>query len=296
MIDKPAGMVVHPGGRARARHAGERAAPSRRRISAASAARERPGIVHRLDRGTSGVMVIAKTRPRASRAVAAVPRSRRSSRNTSRSSGDASARATIIDRPIGRDPRHRQKMSSRARTRARGAHDGPRGRAARRRVARAPRHRHRPHAPDSRAPQPRRAIRSSAMRSTAACGGVFRRAVGRRAARAPVPARGAAELRASADGPANVIRSAASRGSGASDRRLCDDRRHDGSEAAHGDASSHQTHHPLSRTNLPGRTGHRAAQHRTDRGVRYRAPSRIRRADRRSLRLDPSCSSVSSGM
>ena len=59
VIDKPAGMVVHPGAghatgtlvNALLHHVGG--------LSGIGGA-ERPGIVHRLDRGTSGVMVVAK--------------------------------------------------------------------------------------------------------------------------------------------------------------------------------------------------------------------------------------------
>ena len=61
-------MVVHPAaGHAAARWSTRCSITSA--ASAASAATERPGIVHRLDRGTSGVMVIAK-HDRAHRALA----------------------------------------------------------------------------------------------------------------------------------------------------------------------------------------------------------------------------------
>jgi 23S rRNA pseudouridine1911/1915/1917 synthase len=70
VIDKPAGLVVHPAPGAAAgtlvnallHHCGERIAG----VGAAG----RPGIVHRLDKDTSGVMVVAKT-PRAHAALAA---------------------------------------------------------------------------------------------------------------------------------------------------------------------------------------------------------------------------------
>ena len=60
VVDKPAGLVVHPGaGHARARWSmacwpgSPRSGPSDRR--------QRPGIVHRLDKGTSGLLVVALT-------------------------------------------------------------------------------------------------------------------------------------------------------------------------------------------------------------------------------------------
>ena len=62
MIDKPAGLVVHPGARAR-----RPARWSTRCCTTAAAAlsgiggRLRPGIVHRIDKDTSGLLVVAKT-------------------------------------------------------------------------------------------------------------------------------------------------------------------------------------------------------------------------------------------
>jgi len=59
VIDKPAGLVVHPGAGHRAHtlvHALLHHIPSLSRLS-----KDRPGIVHRLDKETSGVMVVAKT-------------------------------------------------------------------------------------------------------------------------------------------------------------------------------------------------------------------------------------------
>jgi len=60
VVDKPAGMVVHPGHGAR--HATlVHALLGRGTALAPAGGVERPGIVHRLDRGTSGVLVVAKT-------------------------------------------------------------------------------------------------------------------------------------------------------------------------------------------------------------------------------------------
>ena len=56
VVDKPAGLVVHPG----AGHAGDTLVDSLRgRIAGGDP--ERPGIVHRLDRDTSGLIVLART-------------------------------------------------------------------------------------------------------------------------------------------------------------------------------------------------------------------------------------------
>src|SRR5262245_35330653 len=60
VIDKPAGMVVHPAPGAR-RDTLVNALLHRTRHLAGVGATERPGIVHRLDRDTSGVLAIALT-------------------------------------------------------------------------------------------------------------------------------------------------------------------------------------------------------------------------------------------
>jgi 23S rRNA pseudouridine1911/1915/1917 synthase len=56
VVDKPAGLVVHPG----AGHAGDTLVDALRG-KVAGGDPERPGIVHRLDRDTSGLMAVART-------------------------------------------------------------------------------------------------------------------------------------------------------------------------------------------------------------------------------------------
>jgi 23S rRNA pseudouridine1911/1915/1917 synthase len=81
----------------------------------------RPGIVHRLDRGTSGLMVVAKD-DETHRALAAQFASRGVEKEyLAIVQGVPRARQGVIEAAIGRDPVHRKKMSVRA----------PRGRAAR---------------------------------------------------------------------------------------------------------------------------------------------------------------------
>jgi 23S rRNA pseudouridine1911/1915/1917 synthase len=75
--------------------------------------RDRPGIVHRLDRGTSGVMIVAK-HDRAHRSLARQFHDREVGKEYLALVW-GTPRAATIERPIGRDPRHRQRMSSRAR-------------------------------------------------------------------------------------------------------------------------------------------------------------------------------------
>jgi len=115
VVDKPAGMVVHPGaGHAR----GTLVNALLHHVAGLSGVggRERPGIVHRLDRGTSGVMVIAK-HDRAHRALARQFHDREVEKEYLALVWGTPRAGETIDRPIGRDPRHRQKMSSRSRRR-----------------------------------------------------------------------------------------------------------------------------------------------------------------------------------
>ena len=57
VIDKPAGVVVHPG----AGHASGTLAQALRGVAAGGPDPERGGIVHRLDRDTSGLMLVARS-------------------------------------------------------------------------------------------------------------------------------------------------------------------------------------------------------------------------------------------
>jgi 23S rRNA pseudouridine1911/1915/1917 synthase len=112
VVNKPAGIVVHPG----AGHAhGTLVHALLHHVEGLSGigGRDRPGIVHRLDRGTSGVMVIAK-HDAAHRALARQFHDREvDKRYVALVWGTVRAGQTF-DAAIGRDRRHRQKMSSRA--------------------------------------------------------------------------------------------------------------------------------------------------------------------------------------
>jgi len=120
VVDKPAGLVVHPGA---GRASGTLVNALLHRVHDLSGIGGvlRPGIVHRLDRGTSGLLVVAKDD------ATHLALSRQFSGRTVEKEylavvlGVPRAREGTIDAPIGRDPVHRQRMSVRA----------PRGRAAR---------------------------------------------------------------------------------------------------------------------------------------------------------------------
>jgi len=113
VLDKPAGMVVHPGA-GHARGTLVNALLHHLRGLSGVGGEERPGIVHRLDRGTSGVMVVAK------HDAAHQHLSRQFQRREVGKEYLALVWGTVragdaMEQPIGRHPRHRQKMSGRAR-------------------------------------------------------------------------------------------------------------------------------------------------------------------------------------
>jgi 23S rRNA pseudouridine1911/1915/1917 synthase len=118
VVDKPAGLVVHPAA-GHARGTLVNALLHHVRGLSGIGGTERPGIVHRLDRGTSGVLVVAK-HDRAHRDLARQFHDRLVTKEYVALVWGTPRQGTAIDRPIGRHPRHRHRMSTRA----------PRGRAA----------------------------------------------------------------------------------------------------------------------------------------------------------------------
>jgi 23S rRNA pseudouridine1911/1915/1917 synthase len=118
VLDKPAGMVVHPA----AGHAtGTLVNALLHHVDDLSGigGELRPGIVHRLDRGTSGVMVAAKN-DTAHQELARQFHDREVEKEYIALVWGVVQPGKRIDAPIGRDPSDRQKMSTRAR-RARSA-------------------------------------------------------------------------------------------------------------------------------------------------------------------------------
>ena len=118
VIDKPAGMVVHPA----AGHSGGTVVNALLfHVDDLSGigGELRPGIVHRLDRGTSGVMIAAKT-DAAHQELARQFHDREVEKEYVALVWGVVQQGRRIDLPIGRDPGDRQKMSTRAR-RARSA-------------------------------------------------------------------------------------------------------------------------------------------------------------------------------
>ena len=113
VVDKPAGMVVHPAAghaegtlvNALLHHIGD--------LSGIGGER-RPGIVHRLDRGTSGLLVVAK-HDRAHAELARQFREREVEKEYAALAWGVVLQGRRIDLPIGRDPVERKKISARSR-------------------------------------------------------------------------------------------------------------------------------------------------------------------------------------
>ena len=113
VVDKPAGMVVHPA----AGHAsGTLVNALLHHIDDLSGigGERRPGIVHRLDRGTSGLMVVAK-HDAAHEELARQFHDREIEKEYVALVWGVVQAGRRIDEPIGRDPSNRKKMSARAR-------------------------------------------------------------------------------------------------------------------------------------------------------------------------------------
>ena len=113
VVDKPAGLVVHPGaGHATGTLVHALLAHCGPTLSGIGGVR-RPGIVHRLDRGTSGLLVVAKT-DRAHLALARQLKARTVERRYLALVHGAPPHAEgLIEAPIGRDPRDRLRMAVR---------------------------------------------------------------------------------------------------------------------------------------------------------------------------------------
>jgi 23S rRNA pseudouridine1911/1915/1917 synthase len=116
VIDKPAGLVVHP-------------APGHwddtlvnalvaRGTTLSGGAEGRPGIVHRLDRDTSGLMVVAKTDLAHRRLGTAIAARRVRRTYAALAWGHLDASPTAIEAPIARHPQDRKRMTITAAGRA----------------------------------------------------------------------------------------------------------------------------------------------------------------------------------
>lgn len=101
VVDKPAGLVVHPA----PGHRGDTLVDVLGELLGGGEDPERPGIVHRLDKDTSGLMLVAR-RHEAHRRLAAQIKGREVSRTyLALVEGRPRSRSGTIDAPLGRDYR-----------------------------------------------------------------------------------------------------------------------------------------------------------------------------------------------
>lgn len=110
VIDKQAGMVVHPGaGHARGTLAS--AVLAHAPETAGVGGPRRPGVVHRLDKGTSGLLVVAKTRAAYDALTAQLAARTVTRRYLAVVHGRVTRDEGVIEAPIGRHPHDRTKMA-----------------------------------------------------------------------------------------------------------------------------------------------------------------------------------------
>lgn len=108
VVDKPAGLVVHPG-------AGNEHGTLAQALAGRGAGGtdpERPGIVHRLDRDTSGLLVVAKSEAAHVELSRMIRRREVTRRYLALVDGRPPAASGTIDAPLGRDRNRRVVMSS----------------------------------------------------------------------------------------------------------------------------------------------------------------------------------------
>lgn len=110
VVNKPAAMVVHPAPghatgtlvNALLHHVGQ--------LSSIGGGK-RPGIVHRLDKDTSGLLIVAKDERAHRRLAAALSRRTVYRRYLAACWGHLDRDEIVVDQPIGRDPRDRKRMA-----------------------------------------------------------------------------------------------------------------------------------------------------------------------------------------
>jgi 23S rRNA pseudouridine1911/1915/1917 synthase len=110
VVDKAAGMVVHP---AAGHRTGTLVNALLHRLGSLSSIGEpnRPGIVHRLDKDTSGLMVVARTDDAHRRLARAISRREVRRGYLAAAWGHVAEDEFTVDAPISRDPKHRQRMA-----------------------------------------------------------------------------------------------------------------------------------------------------------------------------------------
>jgi len=111
VVDKPAGLVVHPGTGNRQGTLVQQLVRLFPDISEAGPDNERPGIVQRLDKGTSGLLVVARTPAARQGLVAQLAARSVDRRYVAVVHGALEADEGVIDAPLGRSQAERLKMA-----------------------------------------------------------------------------------------------------------------------------------------------------------------------------------------
>ena len=109
VVDKPTGLVVHPGAGTRTTTLVEALLADRQ--LAESDDPERPGIVHRLDKETSGVILIAKTENALAALQAQFAERTVNKQYIAVVTGEITEDEGLIEAPIGRDPTRPSQMA-----------------------------------------------------------------------------------------------------------------------------------------------------------------------------------------
>jgi 23S rRNA pseudouridine1911/1915/1917 synthase len=106
VVDKPAGLVVHPA----PSHSGPTLVDELGDLLGGGEP-GRPGIVHRLDKGTSGLLVVARSESAHTALQAQVQRREVERTYLALAKGRLASRTGTIDAPIGRASRQRHRMA-----------------------------------------------------------------------------------------------------------------------------------------------------------------------------------------
>jgi 23S rRNA pseudouridine1911/1915/1917 synthase len=112
IVDKPAGLVVHPSaGHSDGTLVNALLARGGAEAFGGIAGVRRPGIVHRLDRDTSGLLMVARTDAAQHSLMAQLKARRVKKTYLALVHGEVAAAVGRIEAPIGRDPRQRTRMA-----------------------------------------------------------------------------------------------------------------------------------------------------------------------------------------
>ncbi len=112
IVDKPAGLVVHPApGHATGTLVNALLGRAGETTYGGIAGVRRPGIVHRLDRDTSGLLMVARHDAAQASLMAQLKARRVKKTYLALVQGSVAAAVGRIEAPIGRDPKHRTRMA-----------------------------------------------------------------------------------------------------------------------------------------------------------------------------------------